>query len=481
MRKNTARRGINKKVRRLREMVKAEDAYERVRQYGSLSSLIAERKGEEGEFVGMWGNYYKHPRIADRTPRRRASRMYRMQVIHPAADAYRKMKPKWHYSLMYTDSDYLDLLAEIEESKPHLWPQFLAEYRESLGLPPLRKNTGSDWYSVKLERSRGRKKTYEALNDEYLSDAEFNDLNGAFEAMVEFVTLNLGHLADARVVEDKTRSRVKAYIDLGHLNGEDLRIVVMPASRSNPGHCPISGKYVPRSNPKAAVVLSPEGEEVRFCCPSHKKRYLRENPGSVDLKGRRIPEKYLAGLSAKERKQRIAELTEQRDRKGVGDKRYKELASDRLARKKGLVKQSAYSQVAEKRGIQIRYKGAQPDFQATARAALRYYKAKGDVDEIADLLEQSYDKGLAAWQSGGHRPGASQRNWGDARVHSLLVGGKTAWYPSADRKQVRQFPRKMQEGIIRQMPEVFKALKAQGRQKDITYLRPKYNAAQEKL
>jgi hypothetical protein len=207
----------------------------------------------------------------------------------------------------------------------------------------------------------------------------------------------------------------------------------------------------------------------------------REKFNPVDLKGRHIPEKYLAGLSAKERKQRIAELTEQRDRKGKGDKRYKELASDRLARKKGLVKQSAYSQVAEERGIQIRYKGAQPDFKATARAALRYYKAKGDVDEIADLLEQSYDKGLAAWQTGGHRPGASQRNWGDARVHSLLVGGKTAWYPSADRKQVRQFPRAMKEGIIRQMPEVFKALKAQGRQKDINYLRPKYKAAMEKL
>jgi len=242
--------------------------------------------------------------------------------------------------------------------------------------------------------------------------------------------------------------------------------------------CPISGKYVPRKNPSDGhLVLSPEGEEVRFCCPSHKTRYLRENPGAVDLKGRHIPEKYLAGLTKAERRQRIAELTEQRDRKGRGDKRYRELASDRLARKKGLVEQSAYSQVAERRGIQIRYKGAQPDFKATARAALRYYKTKGDVDEIADLLEQSYDKGLKAWQTGGHRPGASQRNWGDARVHSLLVGGKTAWYASADRKQVRQFPRKMKEGIIRQMPEVLKALKAQGRQADIDYLRPKYNAA----
>lgn len=482
------------------------------------------------------------------------------------------------------------------------------------------------WYTVKLERSQGRKKTYEALDDEYLADAEFNDLNGAFEAMVEFVSLRLDHLADARVQRDRSRSNVEAYIDLGHLNGEDLRVVVVPSSRSNPGHCPISGKYVPRSNPKAAIVLSPEGDEVRFCCPSHKTRYLRENPGSVevnpvrvresgdetydsvatkidgqrvvltffrsdsddapdhwnvallvgatrkakkavrqraewpgqyegratgrvglkalmwaknqidefqkdrpeatvvvgssderragayraltrygfkagkydgrnvmfrtpvrsnpgavDLKGRAIPEKYLAGLTKAERRQRIAELTEQRDRKGSGDKRYEELASDRLARKKGLVKQSAYSIVAERRGIEIKYKGSKPDFQATARAALRYYGVNGNVRQIAALLEKSYDKGLKAWQTGGHRPGASQRNWGDARVNSLLVGGKTAWVASADRKQIRQFPYEMQAEIIRQMPEVLEALEAQGREKDIMYLEPKYEDAMEKL
>jgi hypothetical protein len=58
--------------------------------------------------------------------------------------------------------------------------------------------------------------------------------------------------------------------------------------------CPISGKYVPRKNPSDGyLVLSPEGEEVRFCCPSHKTRYLRENPGSVEVKRLKPSDKLL--------------------------------------------------------------------------------------------------------------------------------------------------------------------------------------------
>ena len=39
-------------------------------------------------------------------------------------------------------------------------------------------------------------------------------------------------------------------------------------------------------------------------------------------------------------------------------------------------------------------------------------------------IEESYNRGLAAWRTG-HRPGATQQQWGYARVHSFLVCGKT--------------------------------------------------------
>lgn len=46
-------------------------------------------------------------------------------------------------------------------------------------------------------------------------------------------------------------------------------------------------------------------------------------------------------------------------------------------------------------------------------------------------VQASYDRGLAAWRTG-HRPGASQQAWGYARVHSLLMCGKTHYGPDSD-------------------------------------------------
>ena len=47
------------------------------------------------------------------------------------------------------------------------------------------------------------------------------------------------------------------------------------------------------------------------------------------------------------------------------------------------------------------------------------------------FLKASYNRGLAAWRTG-HRPGATEQQWGYARVHSLLLCGKTSQGPDAD-------------------------------------------------
>lgn len=47
------------------------------------------------------------------------------------------------------------------------------------------------------------------------------------------------------------------------------------------------------------------------------------------------------------------------------------------------------------------------------------------------FLKESYDRGLAAWRTG-HRPGATQGQWGYARVSSLLLLGKTAYTTDSD-------------------------------------------------
>jgi hypothetical protein len=50
-------------------------------------------------------------------------------------------------------------------------------------------------------------------------------------------------------------------------------------------HCPISGRPVARKNPPSGtVVLDEDGAEVRFCCPSHKVKYMKQNPDAREVK-----------------------------------------------------------------------------------------------------------------------------------------------------------------------------------------------------
>jgi hypothetical protein len=186
-----------------------------------------------------------------------------------------------------------------------------------------------------------------------------------------------------------------------------------------------------------------------------------------DLAGRHVPEKYLEGLPAHLQKKRLAELTESRDayQRGV----FHELDTDVEARKLGLVKLSGYRVVAQQRGFDV---SQVADLREMAQKALRYYTKKewpkSTVNALAEGLALVYRKGLAAWQSGGHRPGATGTNWADARLASVLVGGKAAW--TADKKQFALLPPEAQASVIRQLPAVYDALASQGRQHDVAYI-----------
>lgn len=48
-----------------------------------------------------------------------------------------------------------------------------------------------------------------------------------------------------------------------------------------------------------------------------------------------------------------------------------------------------------------------------------------------DLIKECYNRGMAAWRTG-HRPGATQQQWGYARVSSMLLMGKTALTTDSD-------------------------------------------------
>lgn len=58
----------------------------------------------------------------------------------------------------------------------------------------------------------------------------------------------------------------------------------------------------------------------------------------------------------------------------------------------------------------------------------RYSQATGIPEK---LIKESYNRGMAAWRTG-HRPGATQQQWGYARAASMLLCGKTHYTTDKD-------------------------------------------------
>lgn len=125
-----------------------------------------------------------------------------------------------------------------------------------------------------------------------------------------------------------------------------------------------------------------------------------------------IPAKYLRGLTGRARVKRAQEILRER-RRGT----YKPLPSDKGAK----TKRSSWSVK-----FQRKYK-ERPDNMADVARLTGIPKS---------ILQKVYNKGLAAWSTGGHRPGASQHAWAMARVQSFVLGGPTAKGP--DKKLAQQ-------------------------------------------
>jgi hypothetical protein len=65
------------------------------------------------------------------------------------------------------------------------------------------------------------------------------------------------------------------------------------------------------------------------------------------------------------------------------------------------------------------------------------------------VLQESYDRGMAAWRTG-HRPGATQQQWGYARVSSLLTCGKTHYTTDSDLvRKAKRMSRKAKKWFTR--------------------------------
>jgi hypothetical protein len=116
------------------------------------------------------------------------------------------------------------------------------------------------------------------------------------------------------------------------------------------------------------------------------------------------PAKYFKGLSTKKQKQRKQEIQKYGKLSWKNPKAYVGFKTDKDVK----TRSSSYTQS---------WKRLFPE----AKSLEEKSKASGVP---LRFIQECYNRGLAAWRTG-HRPGATQQAWGYARVHSLLMCGKT--------------------------------------------------------
>jgi hypothetical protein len=152
---------------------------------------------------------------------------------------------------------------------------------------------------------------------------------------------------------------------------------------------------------------------------SHKPRKTIAEPLTKTLKTKRLPKRYFGSLNKTKRIQRIKELTHRGKMNWKDPKAYKPFETD----KGGKTKSSKYTLKMRKL---FEESGYSPDQYST-------FEQKSEITGIpVSILKESYNRGAAAWAVGGHRPFASEAQWGHARVASFIVCGKTHYSADAD-------------------------------------------------
>jgi hypothetical protein len=142
------------------------------------------------------------------------------------------------------------------------------------------------------------------------------------------------------------------------------------------------------------------------------------------------PEKYFKGLTQQEREIRLKEI-----RKGS-----RTASDDPTAYKPFITDYDQDTGQLKKTKTSV-YTTAFYDLYPYAKTL----EEKADITGIPlDILEKVYDKGLAAWRTG-HRPGATQAQWGYARIHSFIMKGCTYYYP--DHKLVEEAKQRSDKAI----------------------------------
>jgi len=116
------------------------------------------------------------------------------------------------------------------------------------------------------------------------------------------------------------------------------------------------------------------------------------------------PRKYYQGLTRKQKQERKREIKRFGSMTWKNPRAYQGFHSDQYIKSKP----SHYTQTWKK---MYPHATSLEEKSKVTGVPLRY-------------IDESYRRGMAAWRTG-HRPGATEQQWGYARVHSFLLCGKT--------------------------------------------------------
>jgi len=123
------------------------------------------------------------------------------------------------------------------------------------------------------------------------------------------------------------------------------------------------------------------------------------------------PKKYYAGLSKTRKVQRSKEIAK------FGALSWKNPA--------------AYVGFKTDRGVKTRKSGYTVEWRKRFPNATSLEDKSKATGVPLRFIRESFNRGMAAWRTG-HRPGATEQQWGYARVHSFLLRGKTFHTTDAD-------------------------------------------------
>jgi nicotinic acid mononucleotide adenylyltransferase len=174
-----------------------------------------------------------------------------------------------------------------------------------------------------------------------------------------------------------------------------------------------------------------------------------------DLPGTQ-PKKYYKGLSDKEKESRAKQFAKGADKPDGSPSSYKsapgdadaktkpskhtlkykkmfgeqdavKAAQDKIKREKESDKRKHDAMLDRARTKDTQTTNTQTEEYELSEDATNALKKKSEKSGIpVSVLRQVYNRGMAAWKTG-HRPGATQQQWGFARVNSFITKGKGTW------------------------------------------------------